>query len=161
MPLTAHGEQSALRSHRTPNTAASTASRPAFVTIAIRPSVERDSDSSRFDLGQREQIFSENPKEKTRQPCHPTGKSQRGRDFIYATQREGAPCGSLFHPAGSVPQGRYRTRNDGESANQFTRISALIISAAFSPIMMVGALVLPPIRVGMTEASTMRRPSSP
>src|SRR5450755_4624996 len=32
MPLTAHGEQSALRSHRTPNTAASTASRPAFVT---------------------------------------------------------------------------------------------------------------------------------
>jgi len=39
MPLTAHGEQSALRSHRTPNTAASTASHPAFVTIAIRPYV--------------------------------------------------------------------------------------------------------------------------
>ena len=36
--------------------------------------------------------------------------------------------------------------------------SARIMSAAFSPIMMVGALVLPPIRVGMTEASTTRRP---
>ena len=35
------------------------------------------------------------------------------------------------------------------------------MSAAFSPIMMVGALVLPPIRVGITEASTTRRPSQP
>jgi hypothetical protein len=34
----AHGNQSAPRSHRPPNAAASTASRPAFVTIAIRPS---------------------------------------------------------------------------------------------------------------------------
>ena len=46
-------------------------------------------------------------------------------------------------------------------AIQFARISALIMSAAFSPIMMVGALVLPPIKVGITDASTMRRPSSP
>jgi hypothetical protein len=36
----------------------------------------------------------------------------------------------------------------------------LIISAAFSPIMMVGALVLPPISVGMMDAST-RALSSP
>ena len=55
----------------------------------------------------------------------------------------------------------YAPRNDGDSANQFARISALIMSAAFSPIMMVGALVLPPIKVGITDASTMRRPSSP
>ena len=34
-----------------------------------------------------------------------------------------------------------------------------IMSAAFSPIMMVEALVLPPMRVGMIEASTTRRPS--
>ena len=44
---------------------------------------------------------------------------------------------------------------------QPARISALIISAAFSPIMMVGALVLPPISVGITDASTTRRPSRP
>ena len=48
-----------------------------------------------------------------------------------------------------------------KKAHHYARISALIMSAAFSPIMMVGALVLPPIRVGITEASTTRRPSSP
>ena len=36
-----------------------------------------------------------------------------------------------------------------------------IISAAFSPIMMEGALVLPEVRVGMIEASATRRPSMP
>ena len=39
-------------STRVPDAAASTASRPAFVTIAIRPSVRRDSESSKCDLGQ-------------------------------------------------------------------------------------------------------------
>ena len=34
-------------------------------------------------------------------------------------------------------------------------------AAAFSAIMIVGALVLPPIRVGITDASTTRRPSIP
>src|SRR5712692_7016387 len=43
--------QLALQSRRAQNAAASTASHPASVTIAIRPSVERDGDSSRFDLG--------------------------------------------------------------------------------------------------------------
>ncbi len=38
VPEIAHGEQSALRPHRTPDAAASTASHPASVTIAIRPS---------------------------------------------------------------------------------------------------------------------------
>jgi len=37
----------------------------------------------------------------------------------------------------------------------------LIKSAAFSPIMIVGALVLPPIKVGMIEASTTRKASMP
>jgi hypothetical protein len=44
--------QPALQPRCAPNAAASTASHPASVTIAIRPSVERDVESSRFDLGQ-------------------------------------------------------------------------------------------------------------
>src|SRR3981081_419313 len=44
--------QPALRSHRAPDAAASTASHPASVTIAIRPSVGRDGEASRSDLGQ-------------------------------------------------------------------------------------------------------------
>ena len=38
---------------------------------------------------------------------------------------------------------------------------ALIIAAAFSAIIIVGALVLPEVMVGMMEASAMRRPSMP
>ena len=50
--LIAHGfKESALRSHRAQNAAASTASLPASVTIMIRPSVEWDAKSSRSDLG--------------------------------------------------------------------------------------------------------------
>src|SRR5258706_4725097 len=50
--LIAHGfEEPALRSHRAQNAAASTASRPASVTIAIRPSVGRNGASYRSDLG--------------------------------------------------------------------------------------------------------------
>src|ERR1700716_1484842 len=44
--------QPALRSHRAPDAAASTASHPASVTIAIRPSVGQDGEAYRFDLGQ-------------------------------------------------------------------------------------------------------------
>src|SRR5271166_1321050 len=39
--------------------------------------------------------------------------------------------------------------------------SSRIIAAPFSPIMIVGALVLPVVTVGITEASTTRNPSSP
>src|SRR5882724_943835 len=78
MPLTAHGEQSALRSHRTPNTAASTAPLPASVTIMIRPSGGVGCESSRFDLGQREQIYfgkSERKDSTAPSTSRPTGKS--------------------------------------------------------------------------------------
>src|ERR1700716_295889 len=44
--------QPALRSRHTPDAAASTASHPASVTIAIRPSGGRDGGGSRTDLGQ-------------------------------------------------------------------------------------------------------------
>ena len=52
-PVIAHRPyRPALPSRRTPNAAASTASRPASVTIAIRPSVGQDGEAYRFDLGQ-------------------------------------------------------------------------------------------------------------
>jgi len=41
------------------------------------------------------------------------------------------------------------------------RVSCSTKSDAFSPIIMLGALVLPEISVGMIEASAMRRPSIP
>ena len=41
------------------------------------------------------------------------------------------------------------------------RRSALIISDAFSAIIKVGELVLPLVMLGMTEASTTRRPRNP
>jgi hypothetical protein len=39
--------------------------------------------------------------------------------------------------------------------------ASLIMSAAFSPIIIEGALVLPSIRVGMIDASTTLKPSTP
>ena len=50
------------------------------------------------------------------------------------------------------------TRRDGEGMPQAPPV---IIAAAFSAIIMVGALVLPATSLGITEASTTRRPSTP
>ena len=52
--------------------------------------------------GKWEQNIFRKIRNKTRQPCRPTGKSPHGRDFFYATQSGGVPCGSLFHPVGSA-----------------------------------------------------------
>src|ERR1700704_4312668 len=64
--------------HRAQNAAASTAPLPASVTIMIRPSGGVGCESSRFDLGQREQIFfgKSERKDSTRlSTTRPTGKS--------------------------------------------------------------------------------------
>ena len=78
MPLTAHGEQSALRSHRTPNAAASTASHPASLTIRIRPSVGRDARVLELIWVRWQQIFfgkSEIKDSTALSTNRPTGKS--------------------------------------------------------------------------------------
>ena len=48
-----------------------------------------------------------------------------------------------------------------QAAARVATTSSRIIAAAFSPIMMVGALVLPPTATGMIEASATRSPSMP
>jgi hypothetical protein len=48
-----------------------------------------------------------------------------------------------------------------KSQPQAARASSRIIAAPFSPIMMVGALVLPVVTVGITEASTTRSRPTP
>ena len=62
-PLIAHGSQkSALPPRVTPDAAASTASRPASLTIRIRPSVGQDGEGYAGDLGQTSRKISENQK---------------------------------------------------------------------------------------------------
>src|SRR5688572_14495094 len=48
-----------------------------------------------------------------------------------------------------------------QAALRIAVAAASTISAHFSPIMMVGALVLPLVSVGMIEASATRRPAMP
>ena len=70
-----------------PNAAASTASRPAFVTIAKRPSVGRDGESSRIDLGQvGTEIFFGKSEKRLDSP----GNSLVGQ--ITTRRREAVPC---------------------------------------------------------------------
>jgi hypothetical protein len=55
-----------------------------------------DGDSSRFDLGQREQIFFGKSERKDSTPNGPTGKSPHGRDFICAAQAGAYPAVRCF-----------------------------------------------------------------
>src|SRR6266436_241671 len=54
-----------------------------------------------------------------------------------------------------------RTEPELTETARVIHVAWRIRSAAFSAIMMVVALVLPPIRVGMMEASTTRNPRMP
>src|SRR6267378_3041394 len=121
MPLTAHGEQSALRSHRTPNTAASTAPLPASVTIAIRPSGGVGCESCRFDLGQvATNIFRKiRKKDSTALPTkRPTGKSPHDGESKFRS------CPGPVQRAPGVANGSRKYAPDGRLRIVRSRCSA-------------------------------------
>jgi hypothetical protein len=64
-------------------------------------------------------------------------------------------------PRASGSAGMTTPERAGEPNPRQLRAARRIMSAAFSPIMIAGALVLPEVRVGMIEASATRRPSMP
>ena len=61
-----------------------------------------------------------------------------------------------LRPSTSPIRHRWPGRLSPANAASFTPLSSAIISAAFSPIMMDGALVLPLVMLGMTLASATR-----
>jgi len=54
----------------------------------------------------------------------------------------------------------HRRRHARYAARAGREAAALTMSAAFSAIMMIGALVLPETSVGMIDASTTRKPAN-
>ena len=64
-------------------------------------------------------------------------------------------------PLGCVDGALFRSRQDVENVFEVHGVSSRIMSDAFSPIMMAGALVLPEVMTGMIEASATRSPSMP
>src|SRR5258706_10023310 len=97
---------------RSPDAAASTASLPAFVTFAKRPSVGRDSDRYRSDLGQaRNEIF-----------------LQKGLDRPFRKTRSDLPVGQFCRSNSVI------ARNDRHEAIHTCLAESRIASQSLSPL---------------------------
>src|SRR6266576_5456237 len=84
-----------------------------------------------------------------------------GHDWAGAGFIPGFPVGRWPGDDVSVIEKPLNQKATEWEADRFYRESSRIIAAPFSAIIMVGALVLPEVMVGMTEASTTRSRSSP
>src|ERR1700682_2625534 len=122
-PSIAHEVHLALRPTIAPDAVASTASRPALVTTRDRPSVGRDGDGYRFDLGQRrsEIFFAE------------------GLDTGQPENRTDLPVGQIRAPAGWVePSANPITRRSEHDGHRFRLRSSSYGGQVAQPILRAG-----------------------
>src|SRR5262245_30563155 len=85
-----------------------------------------------------------------------TGHLSAGAELIMRPVWQAHPSNSRAEARQAVMPGDPR-----RAASRYDTAASKAMRAAFSPIMIDGALVLPDVKVGMIEASATRRPAIP